>query len=142
MKSFKEFLAESVVASTVNTDMKNTIPFIHTLQVGWIGGWKGVNPAKETALMPPFSGEDTYDGFGDYDNYPTKSGEVLARIGSSMTNKSGTSNAAIIKLNLSKGTIAFLKDYDAEGSDLKWEKGIKFGFLQISKEGIKELSKR
>jgi len=139
MKTFKEFLAESI-APTVNSDMKNTIPFIHTTQVGWIGGWKGVNAAKEFALMPPFSVKDSYDDLGDYDNFKTKPGEVLARLGSTMTNKSGTSNASIIKLNLSKGTIAFLVDYDREGS--AWEKGIKCGCLQISKEGIKELSKR
>ena len=142
MKTFRQFLTEGSLASSVNTDMKNTIPFQHTTQVGWIGGWKGVNSAKEFAIMPPFSRNDSWNDEGDYDNYPVKSGEVLARLGSNMTNKSGTSNASIIKLNLSKGTIAFLEDYDAEGDDIKWEKGIKFRFLQISQDGIKELKKK
>ena len=142
MKTLRDFLNETKLASNVNTDMKNSIPFIHDRQIGWIGGWRGLrDPSKEFAIMPPFSKKETYDDLGDYDNYPVKSGEALARLGSDMTNKSGTSNASIVKLNLEKGTIAFLVDYEADQSEVKWERGIKFRFLQISQSGIRSLKK-
>ena len=142
MTTFKDFLHEDVTLSrAISTDMKNVMDFVYDTQIGWIGGWKGLrDQSKEFALLPPNHSNDSNDGLGDYDIYPTNNGEVLARLGRGSYGGS-PSTASVFKLDLQKGTIAFLDDYT--GSDKpKFGKGIKFRFLTISKKGIKQLYKK
>ena len=132
MKSFREWLREgqTIYTGLEQYDWTEAIPAIKKL--GKAFGKEvcvfGFKDNKERYMYLP---EDEINK-GVFKHLSVKSGEYLVRF-ITETSSIGHGEAPLVKINPSKGSVYFLKDYDTDTEDLEFEtKSQKVSFIRTS----------